>query len=370
MNTTVSTARPDAATGRVVRVAVEVADPELDADVRAVLAALALDAAMSGDPAVDLLLTDRADVASASASASGAGVGGADRAGGAALAGGGGGVRVVRVAPDRAKVDDDEVVHLPSGTGDLVAALMAPTPGSSGSEVVVLGAVGGCGASTLAAALAVRAAASMRTLLIETDPRGTGADLVLGVETEPGLRVEDVRADLGGPDPDALWAAVPKARPGLGVLARARTHDDPAARAPASDGGPGAARSHRAAGGLVVSDAGTLGDGRPGAVGGVVVVITRADLQGAVAAGRAVRAVPGAVLVVRTGRGDPLHAADVAEAAGAARWYVLPEIRGVRRAVGAGELAAALDRGRAGGVRRLATVADALLEGVVSDAHR
>ena len=362
------------ATGRAARVAVDVADAELDADVRAVLAALALDAAPFGDPAVDLVLTDR----SGEGSAAGVGV----RAGGVAHAGGGGGLRAVRVAPDRARVDDDEVVHLPSGTGDLVAALMAPTPGSSGSEVVVLGAVGGCGASTLAAALAVRAAPTIRTLLIETDPRGTGADLVLGVETEPGLRVEDVRADLGGPDPEALWAAVPKARPGLGVLARSRGRDGSTTRAPAADGGsadarshdagPGAAGSHRGAGGLVVRDAGTLGDGGPGVVGAdvVVVVVTRADLQGAVAAGRAVREAPGAILVVRTGRGDPLHAADVADSAGAARWYALPEIKGVRRAAGAGELPAALDRGRAGGVRRLATVADALLEGVGPDAPR
>ena len=367
MNTTVSNPRSAPATGRAaqvsapatgrtVQVAVEVGDPELDADVRAVLAALALDAADPGDQAVDLVITDRADP--------GPGAGGGVGVGSA----GGGGVRVVRVAPDRAGVDDDEVVHLPSGTGDLVAALMAPTHGTPGAQVVVFGAVGGCGASTLAAALAVRAAASVRTLLLETDPCGTGADLVLGVETEPGLRVEDVRADLGGPDPDALWEAVPKARPGLGVLARSRTRDETAARAAVTDGGPGAARSHRAAGGLVVGDAGVVGDGGPGAAGGdVVVVVTRADLQGAVAADRAVRRFPDAILVVRTGRGDPLHAADVAESVGVARWFVLPEIPGVRRVVGVGGLASALDRGRAGGVRRLAAVADALLEGVIPD---
>ena len=357
VNTTVRTARSDPATGRAAQVAVEVGDPELDADVRAVLAALALDAAAPGDQAVDLVVTDRAGP--------GRGAGGGP---GVGSAGGGGGVRAVRVAPDRARVDDDEVVHLPSEAGDLVTALMAPTHGTPGAQVVVFGAVGGCGASTLAAALAVRAAASGRTLLLEADPCGTGADLVLGVETEPGLRVEGVRADLGGPDPDALWAAVPKARPGLGVLARSRARGETAARGAVSDGGPGAARSHRAAGGLVVSDAGVLGEGGPGAVGSdVVVVVTRADLQGAVAAGRAVRRFPEAILVVRTGRGDPLHAADVAESTAVVRWFVLPEIRGVRRAAGAGGLVSALDRGRAGGVRRLAAVADALLEEVVPD---
>ncbi|GAA3516285.1 hypothetical protein GCM10022294_28230 [Dietzia aurantiaca] len=338
-------------------------DPDLDADVRAILAALAVDAAPGEDPSVNLVVTDRG--------------GGGDRAAGADPAGspaGSGGVRRVRVAPDRAGVDDDEtgheVIRLPSGTGDLVALLMTPVTGRAGSRLVVLGAVGGCGTSTMAAALAIRASPRRRTLLVETDPCGTGLDLLLGIEDEPGLRLQDVRADLGGPDPEALWAAVPKARPGLGLLARSRTADAMAVRALAPDGGAGAMRSHRDAGGLVVSDAGVLSEGTPVGVGDDVVVVTRADLPGAVAAGRAVRTASDAVVVVRTGRGDPLHAADVAGFAGAARWHVLPEIRGVRRAAGTGGLIAALDRGRAGGGRRLGALADALLDEVGPDAHQ
>lgn len=343
-------------------IAVDVVDPDLAADVRAVLAALALDTAAAGAAHADALVTDGAD---------------------------GGGLpgrrRVVRVGSDRDPDDDDEVIRLPSGTGELVSALMAPVPTRSGSLVVVHGAVGGCGASTLSAAMAVRAASSTRTLLVEADPHGTGVDLLLGIESVPGLRVEDVRADLGGPDPDALWGAVPSALPGLGVLARSRNRDargsaegavtDTATGPPtgqafgtapgataARDGAPGAMYAHREAGGLVVSDAGGLieaGDWSAGA--DLVVVVTRADLQGAVAAGRAVRDFPGVVLVVRTGRGDPLDAVDVAQSAGAASWYVLPEIGPVRRVVGAGELGPALNRGRAGRVRRLAEVADAVL---------
>lgn len=359
--------RHDAGAGRVARVAVDVTDAELDSDVRAVLAALTLETAAPGDPAADLLVTDHPAAGTRAMGSPGAGEG--VLVGGRDVPGGGVGVRTVRVAPDRARVDDDgEVIHLPSGTGDLVAALMAPTPVRAGDQVVVLGAVGGCGASTLAAAIAVRAASTRRTLLLETDPRGTGSDLLLGLEAEPGLRLEEVRAVLGGPDPDSLWAAVPKTASGLGVLARSRSGAGAAGQAPGPDGGTGAARSHRGAGGLVVSDAGTGADGRQERTGAHVVV-TRADLQGAVAAGRALRLIPGAQLVVRTGPGDPLHAADVAEAAGSSRWHVLPEIRGVRRAVGAGELAGALSRGRPGGVRRLAVLADALLRGAVGDAR-
>lgn len=333
-------------TTRARSVAVDVADPDLDADVRAVLAALALDTGPLGGNHSEVVVTDRADAAVSS-----------------------GGSRVVRVGSDRDRGDDDdEVVRLPSGTGDLVGALLAPVRTRSGPLIVVAGAVGGCGASTLAAALAVRAAPSLRTLLVEADPHGTGVDLVLGVEERPGLRVEDVRADLGGPDPEALWGAVPEALPGLGVLARSRSRPVVADPVRALDGAPGAEQAHRSAGGLVVSDRGGLADGGPVFAGAdLVVVVTRADLQGAVAAGNAVRDDPGVVLVIRTGRGDPLHAADVADVAGARNWHVLPEIRAVRRAAGAGELAAALHRGRAGRVRRLAALADALLEQVDLD---
>ncbi|GAA1733792.1 hypothetical protein SAMN06265174_102256 [Dietzia kunjamensis subsp. schimae] len=333
-------------TTRARSVAVDVADPDLDADVRAVLAALALDTGPLGGNHSEVVVTDRADAAVSS-----------------------GGSRVVRVGSDRDRGDDDdEVVRLPSGTGDLVGALLAPVRTRSGPLIVVAGAVGGCGASTLAAALAVRAAPSLRTLLVEADPHGTGVDLVLGVEERPGLRVEDVRADLGGPDPEALWGAVPEALPGLGVLARSRSRPVVADPVRALDGAPGAVQAHRSAGGLVVSDRGGLADGGPVFAGAdLVVVVTRADLQGAVAAGNAVRDDPGVVLVIRTGRGDPLRAADVADVAGARNWHVLPEIRAVRRAAGAGELAAALHRGRAGRVRRLAALADALLEQVDLD---
>lgn len=350
-------------------VAVDVADPDVDADVRAVLAALALDVARRDGSPADVLVTDRPRV-------------------GAAL----GGARLVRVASDQAPDDDDDddVVRLPSGTADLVGALMAPVPGRSGRLLAVVGAVGGCGTSTLAAALGVRAAAGPgpyatatdRTLLVEADRRGTGIDLVLGAEDRTGLRVEDVRAELGGPDPDALWGAVPAAMPALGVLARDRrarvaggvagassgnaaaTATAPAP-APSTDGALGAALAHRGAGGLVVCDAGGFaGDDPVLAAADLVVVVARADLAGAVAAGRAVSATRGAALVVRTRRGDALHAADVAESVGTASWHVLPEIGAVRRASGAGELGAALARGRAGRVRRLAALADTLLESV------
>ncbi|MFN3339467.1 MAG: chromosome partitioning protein [Dietzia sp.] len=322
------------ATGRTV--AVDVADPDLDADVRAVLAALSMDPGPRDGASADVVVTDRPDAGEGS-----------------------GGARVVRVGAEGACVDDDEVVRLPSGTADLVGALMAPVAADRGAMVAVVGAVGGCGASTLAAAIAVRAADSGRALLVEADPRGTGIDLVLGTESEPGLRVEDVRAELGGPDPDALWGAVPAAETGCRVLARDRGRE---AGDSAPDGALGAALAHRAAGGLVVCDAGGYAGGDPVlARADLVVVVTRADLQGAVAAGRTADDLRGVTLVIRTQRGDPLHAADVADSAGITRWHVLPEVRAVRHLAGSGDLGRALGRGRGGRVRRLGAVADALL---------
>ncbi|AVZ41010.1 chromosome partitioning protein [Dietzia sp. JS16-p6b] len=335
---------PDHPAGRTV--AVDVADPDLDADVRAVLAALALDPASRDVDTADVVVTDRhhAD----------------PRPGGA---------RVVRVGTEDAP-DDDEVVRLPSGTADLVGALLAPVASARGSLVAVVGAVGGCGVSTLAAAIAVRAADFGRTLLVEADPRGTGIDLVLGVESEPGLRIEDVRAELGGPDPDALWGAAPEIVTGCRVLARSRDRDEAPVARSASDGALGAVSAHRSAGGLVVCDVGGFAAGDPVlARADLVVVVTRADFQGAVAAGRITHDLAGVTLVIRAHRGDPLEPADVADAAGVARWHVLPEVRSVRRLAGNGALGGALETGALRSrwpLRRLGAVADALLGEVLT----
>lgn len=379
-------------------VAVDVADPDLDADVRAILAALSLEARPGRESMADVLVTDAA------------GVGGA---GGSRI----GPARVIRVGADGAGTennnynnnnrDDDEVLRLPSRTADLVALLSTPVA-ASGSLVAVVGAVGGCGTSTIAAALAIRAAGpgqaaghaggraagqeggradsqaggQNRVLLVEADPRGTGIDLLLGREHEPGLRVEDVRSELGGPDPDALWSAVPAISPKCGVLSRARGrgasdgrgngngNDSGNGNGNGGGGAVGAALSHRAAGGLVICDVGGYSAEDPVLMrADLVVVVTCSDLRGAVAATdvtsrlRSTVGVDRIHLVVRVHRGDPLYAADIAAHAGVCRWDVLPEMGAVRRLSGSGDLGASLARGRAGQLRRLAGLADAVLAG-------
>lgn len=81
--------------------------------------------------------------------------------------------------------------------------------------VTVVGAVGGVGASTLAALLARRwAADGERVTLVDLDPVGGGIDVLLGIEAVEGVRWADlggVRGTLDGADLDGLlptWRGV------------------------------------------------------------------------------------------------------------------------------------------------------------------
>ena len=83
-------------------------------------------------------------------------------------------------------------------------------PDAPGAPVVgVVGGCGGAGASVLAAALARVAGESRRSVLMDLDPLGSGADALFGAEGEPGLRWPDL-ATVRGPVPgDAVLAQLP-----------------------------------------------------------------------------------------------------------------------------------------------------------------
>lgn len=90
----------------------------------------------------------------------------------------------------------------------------------AGRVVAVMGGRGGAGASVLCAAMAVTAARQgLRTLLVDADPLGGGADLLFGWEDEHGLRWRQL-AESGGRiiDPETLVSALPS-RGDLVVLA-------------------------------------------------------------------------------------------------------------------------------------------------------
>ena len=91
-------------------------------------------------------------------------------------------------------VGAQRVMTLPADEGDLVAALSEAAEsrrddGRRGAVVAVMAGRGGAGASLFATALAQTASDA---LLIDADPWGGGIDLVLGSESEPGLRWPDL----------------------------------------------------------------------------------------------------------------------------------------------------------------------------------
>lgn len=135
----------------------------------------------------------------------------------------------------------ERVLELPGAETWLVNALAdateAPAP-TTGRAVAVMGARGGAGASVFAAALGLTA---LRTghnaLLIDCDPLGGGLDLVLGAETEQGLRWPDMQLRTGRVAASSLHHALPTRTRGnarLTVLSGARKGVSPAPEAVAA----------------------------------------------------------------------------------------------------------------------------------------
>ena len=96
---------------------------------------------------------------------------------------------------------------------------MAAT-GSGGAAALVLGVVGargGVGASTLAAALAARGARRTASVLVDLDAAAPGLDLLVGLEDDPGVRWPDLAGAAGAIDgaTGAPAVAVPPPPPWL-----------------------------------------------------------------------------------------------------------------------------------------------------------
>ncbi|MFD3507117.1 septum site-determining protein Ssd [Nocardia sp. NPDC058666] len=141
-------------------------------------------------------------------------------------------------------VGAERVVALPSGAVALVEQFAEHAESRTGEGIViaVVGAGGGAGASTLAAATALRGAARRvrrDTVLIDGAPLDGGIDLVLGMENVPGLRWPDLVIEDGRVSAAALHNALPAASPGLAVLScgRARPAIPGHGRSPAASGG-------------------------------------------------------------------------------------------------------------------------------------
>ncbi len=132
------------------------------------------------------------------------------------------GARIWRMAME---LGIEDASTLPADEGRLVRVLTecrVPRRRPAG-VVALIGAHGGAGASTLAAAVALTSAgAESPTLLLDLDDMGAGADLLLGIERRRGLRWQDLSLDGGVVGGTALHQALPSAGEGLAVLTSQR----------------------------------------------------------------------------------------------------------------------------------------------------
>ncbi len=201
-------------------------------------------------------------------------------------------------------------------------------PVDRGRLVVVGGACGGAGASTLAAAVALVAAAEggRGALLVDGDPFGGGLDLLVGAEGVEGLRWPDLDGLRGRVSGEAVMAALPTVG-GVGVLAASRS----AAAPPSAEAVAAVVEAGRSGGWPVVVDLSRS----PGPAGAAVTeaVLADADLAVLVVPARVRAACAAHVLV----DGDP--------GGGLAAWGAAQlVVRPVRDRLAAAEVAGVVGR--------------------------
>ncbi|OYD67794.1 septum site-determining protein Ssd [Rhodococcus sp. OK302] len=116
------------------------------------------------------------------------------------------------------------VFTLPADENALVAVLAEHSASrGDGTVVAVVGGCGGAGASVSAAAIALTSAARHTpTLLVDVDALGSGADVLLGIDSVPGLRWSALTVEGGRLSPEALRDALPALGKDLRVLACSR----------------------------------------------------------------------------------------------------------------------------------------------------
>ena len=107
----------------------------------------------------------------------------------------------------------EHVVELPEGAPWLFERFGRSLDADPTADLlVVAGAVGGAGASTLAAALAQHTReAGARAVLVDLDPLGGGLDLMVGAEAATGARWDELAGITGRVDERVLLDALPSA---------------------------------------------------------------------------------------------------------------------------------------------------------------
>lgn len=114
------------------------------------------------------------------------------------------------------------VYALPAQAPELLRTMGKPQWGghAKGITLAITGASGGIGVSSFAVAVAKCATP---TTLIDAVPDSGGLDLLMGMETHPGIRWQDIDLEQGSVDGEALREALPQHRSGTAVLTMQRT---------------------------------------------------------------------------------------------------------------------------------------------------
>ncbi|MCQ4121695.1 septum site-determining protein Ssd [Rhodococcus tibetensis] len=220
-------------------------------------------------------------------------------------------------------VGAEHVLAVPEDEAALVTVLgeQPQKPEADGSVVAVVGGCGGAGASTMATAVALCAAAGARaepTLLLDADAWGSGLDVLLGLEDVPGLRWSGLSIEGGRISSDALRDALPARGEQLRVLSCSRSGHASAGPTPAAARAVIDASRH--AGDLVVCDLSRF----PGPVtetvlelADLVVLVVPATVRACIAAGKVAQWIiernPNQGVVVRGPAPGGLRGSDVAE---------------------------------------------------------
>lgn len=146
--------------------------------------------------------------------------------------------RIYYVAPEPGPIDYEAALRsraeqafiLPAESTQLLQALAAESTEQTSNaalRITVVGASGGVGASTLAAAIARTVCTEQATaLLVDAIPISGGLDLLMGLESAPGARWPDVSLGTGAIDAVDLAGALPSTQDGVTVLSSARTRVD------------------------------------------------------------------------------------------------------------------------------------------------
>jgi secretion/DNA translocation related CpaE-like protein len=113
---------------------------------------------------------------------------------------------------DALGVGAEAVATLPASETWLVELLTDVGDGAAapGVSIGVVGGSGGAGATVFAAAVAQTSSRTTRTLLMDTDPLGAGADRVLGLEGEQGVRWDSLGRSSGRLSSRSLREALPR----------------------------------------------------------------------------------------------------------------------------------------------------------------